>query len=259
MKLEQYGYLAPYYDKLNADIDYSAWASFIESVLSRNGIASGDLVLDLACGTGNITLELARRGYDMIGVDYSAEMLWAAREKLMLPENADMSDKLLLIQQDMRSFELYGTVKAVVCCLDSINYLLSDEDLDQCFSLVRNYIEPDGIFIFDVNTRYKFENVYGDNAYILEADGVYCGWQNSYDPDSRLCDFDLDIFAEDEDGGYTRFSETQTERCHSDETLRHYLEKNDFEVIYVASDLDMTPVSPSDERHHYICRCKKTV
>ena len=161
-----YGLLAPIYDKLNGDIDYSAWGDFIEKIFEKHStVGRPDLVLDLGCGTGSMTFELAKRGYDMTGVDLCAEMLDVARERA---EKMGFSEKILWLLQDMREFELYGTVDAAVSCLDSINHLTCIKDLDICLNLVHNYLVPDGLFIFDVNGKYKFENVYGSSSYVYE-------------------------------------------------------------------------------------------
>lgn len=248
---EQYAFLAPYYDALNSQIDYSEWAKFLKSTLSDYGVPDGAIVLDLACGTGSITIELAKYGYDMIGADISSEMLWAARNKVPAELQAG---KILWIEQDMRSFELYGTVGAVVCCLDSINYITDEKELGHCFSLVQNYLDPGGMFIFDVNTPYKFENIYADKSYILQADGVYCGWENNYDKESGLCEFSLDIFVKNDNGMYKRFEETQIEKCYTDQTLRSILKENGFTVEKVVSGFDMSDYTEKDERWYYICR-----
>ncbi|MBQ7780179.1 MAG: class I SAM-dependent methyltransferase [Clostridia bacterium] len=245
-----YSAIAECYDALNSHIDYEAFASFLNREIRAGGISDGSIVLDLACGTGNITLPLLKRGYDMIGVDLSGDMLNIARNK-------KGGDKVLWLCQDMRSFELYGTVGAVVCCLDSINYLTSRNGLIKCFSLVHNYLDPNGIFIFDVNTPYKFEQVYGNNHYILEDNGIYCGWQNYFDKKSGLCDFELSFFYENDDGSYTRLDETQTERCFSIRTLTNLLVKNGFEIIKVVSDFDDSPVKDTDERAYFVCRAIK--
>lgn len=245
-----YSAIAECYDALNSHIDYESFASFLNKEIRAGGITDGSIVLDLACGTGNITLPLLHRGYDMIGVDLSGDMLNIARNK-------KCGDKVLWLCQDMRSFELYGTVGAVVCCLDSINYLTSRAGLDKCFSLVHNYLDPNGVFIFDVNTPYKFETVYGNNHYVLEDEGIFCGWQNYYDKKSGLCDFELSFFYENEDGTYTRLDETQTERCYSLKTLSNLLKKNGFEIIKVVSDFDSSPLTDTDERAYFICRAIK--
>ncbi len=245
-----YSAIAECYDALNSHIDYEAFASFLNREIRAGGISDGSIVLDLACGTGNITLPLLTRGYDMIGVDLSGDMLNIARNK-------KDGDKVLWLCQDMRSFELYGTVGAVVCCLDSINYLTSRNGLSKCFSLVHNYLDPNGIFIFDVNTPYKFEQIYGNNHYILEDSGIYCGWQNYFDKKSGLCDFELSFFYENDDGSYTRLDETQTERCYSLKTLSNLLIKNGFEITKVIADFDENPVTDTDERAYFVCRAIK--
>lgn len=242
--------IAECYDALNSHIDYESFADFLNNEIRAGGIPDGSLVLDLACGTGNITLPLLKRGYDMVGVDLSGDMLNIARNKRD-------GGKVLWLCQDMRSFELYGTVGAVVCCLDSINYLTSRSGVEKCFSLVHNYLDPNGIFIFDINTPYKFEHIYGNNHYILEDDGIYCGWQNYYDKRSGLCDFELSFFYENDDGSYARFDETQTERCYSLKTITNLLKNNGFEIIKVVSDFDSKPVCDTDERAYFVCRAIK--
>ena len=158
-----YDLLAPFYDAINAEIDYIKWADFIEKILDKECKSRPELVLDLGCGTGRMTLELARRGYDMTGIDYSPEMLDIARYSA-----EEEGHDILWLCQDMREFELYGTVDAAVCCLDCINHLESKGDLESCLKLIHNYLIPDGIFIFDINGRFKFERIYSDNTYTME-------------------------------------------------------------------------------------------
>ena len=245
-----YDAIAGVYDKLNQELDYEAWADFLEACFERYLPTKPELVLDLACGTGRMTRTLAARGYDMIGVDGSAAMLSEAYTR-------SSGEPILYLCQDMREFELYGTVGAVVCCLDSINYLLDPNDLKTVFSLVHNYLDSNGIFIFDVNTPYKFEHVYGNNHYILEDDGIYCGWQNYFDKKSGLCDFELSFFYENGDGSYTRLDETQTERCYSIKTVTDLLIKNGFEIIKIISDFEGSPLKDTDERAYFVCRAIK--
>ena len=245
-----YSALAECYDRLNAHIDYTGWAKALSERLRGLGVPDGALVLDLACGTGNVTLPLAALGYDMIGVDISPDMLNAARQK-------NGADQVLWLCQDMRAFELYGTVGAVVCCLDSVNYLTGKIGLRKCFSLVHNYLDPDGIFLFDVNSPYKFKHIYGDQQYVLDAEGVYCGWKNFYDEESGLCDFELSIFSEREDGSWHRFDENQRERCWSVKTLSSLLTACGFEILSVSSDLSGTPVEETSARIFFACRAIK--
>lgn len=250
-----YDLLAPIYDKINEELDYCAWADFIEDVMRREYVdGTPELVLDLGCGTGRMTLELARRGYDMTGIDISPEMLdFARREAESLPYGAG----ILWLCQDMRSFELYGTVDVAVSCLDSINHLTSTNDLAKCFSLVHNYLIPDGLFIFDVNGRYKFENIYGTTTYAMEEGNAVCIWQNYYNQSSHLCDFYITLFNEGEDGRYTRYDDEQRERMYTIRTLKSQLVSQGFEFIGAYSDFEFTPADDSDERIYIVARCKK--
>ena len=252
------------YDKLNQEIDYAAWADFIEACFDKYLPARPTLVLDLACGTGSMTLELSRRGYDMIGIDGSENMLSEAFSR-----SVDVPG-ILWLCQDMRSFELYGTVGAVTCCLDSLNYLLSPEELLRCFSLVRNYLDPDGIFLFDMNTPYKFRTVYGTNAYVLEDElvfdegteteervSVYCGWQNTYREESGICEFDLSIFEGLPDGTYRRSDEHQRERCYPLETVKELLARAGLDLLGVWSDYAFTEPDGETERWYFAARAIK--
>ncbi len=249
-----YGLLSPFYDAHNSDIDYKSWADFIERIVKRECRARPELVLDLACGTGSMTLELARRGYDMTGVDYSPEMLDVARERA---QKQGFSDKILLLCQDMRELELYGTVDLTVCCLDSVNHLTSKKDLDKCFSLVHNYLIPDGVFIFDINGRAKFENIYADKTYAMEEDGAVCIWQNEYNTKTRLCDFLITVFKEEHDGRYTRYDDMQTERMYTLKSIKTALASSGFEFIGAYSDFEFTPADDTAERIYIAARCKK--
>ena len=251
---EGYNAIAGVYDKLNADIDYVTWADFFEKCFDKFLTGRPEIILDLACGTGTMTRELSKRGYDMIGVDGSADMLSEAYSA--------GGEGILYLLQDMRSFELYGTVGAVVSCLDSINYLLSEGDLKKTFDLTHNYLDPDGLFIFDVNSPYKFENIYGNNAYVLEGehdDGslIYCGWQNDYDKESGICDFYLSVFEEGEDGAYYRADEHQRERCYSLETLKGLLSECGFEYLGAYRDFDFSEPTEDTERFYIVARAKK--
>lgn len=247
-----YDLLAPFYDAINAEIDYVKWADFIEKILKKECKARPDLVLDLGCGTGKMTLELARRGYDMTGIDYSPEMLDIARTAA---ENE--GHDVLWLCQDMREFELYGTVDAAVCCLDGINHLEEDGDLERCFALVHNYLIPDGIFIFDINGKYKFENIYADNTFSMEEDGAVCIWENYYDRDSKICDFYITLFEECNDGRYIRHDETQSERMYTLDEVKNALNKSNMEFIAAYGDLDFAPGTDEYERIYIVAKCRK--
>lgn len=254
---EGYSAIARVYDYFNAQIDYSRWADYIEACFDRFLPARPELVLDLACGTGRMTRELAVRGYDMIGVDGSAEMLSEALRQ--------SPPGILYLRQDMRSFELYGTVGAVTCCLDSVNYLLTPVDLERCFDLVHNYLDPDGLFLFDVNTPYRFREEYGKQDFILSGSfrgegrrhDVYCGWQNHYFPRKRLCEFDLSLFEELPDGSYRRSDEHQTERCYTMAELTDTLRRTGFELCGVFGSLSFDAPVEQTQRWHFCARAIK--
>ncbi len=251
---EGYEALAKFYDRLNDEVDYEAFADYLERGFDRFLTKRPGLVLDLACGTGRITRALAAKGYDMIGVDGSDAMLSEAY--------AEGGEGILYLLQDMRELELYGTVGAVVCCLDSLNYLLCESDLSKVFALVHNYLDPDGLFLFDVNTPYKFERVYGDNAYILEDEaengrGIYCGWQNEYDEETGICDFYLTLFEEQRNGTYERADEHQQEKCYDRQTVTRQLTENGFEVLGFFGDRDFSEPTDTTERWYVAARAKK--
>ena len=250
-----YRLLAPYYDEWNREIDYSGWAGEIERVLQREFQGKTDAICDLGCGTGSMTIELARRGYDMIGIDLSSEMLTIARERAAA---AGVGDRILWLAQDITAFELYGTVEAVVSCLDTVNHLTTLGALEKCFSLVHNYLVPDGLFLFDLNSRMKFEEIYADECYVFEADGVYCTWQNCYNPKAHLCRFDITLFEEDGDSGlYRRYEERQTERMYPLKSVRRLLERCGFEWIGAYGSPSGAALSDEDERWYVVARAKK--
>ncbi|MBE6611721.1 MAG: class I SAM-dependent methyltransferase [Ruminococcaceae bacterium] len=251
---EQYTSLAPVYDRLNADIDYAAWADHIERQFERFAPKMPESVLDLACGTGAMTVELARRGYDMTGIDLSEDMLAVARKKC---DGERFRHPVLLVRQDMGEFELYGTVDAITCCLDSLNYLTSSDALRRTFLHAHNYLNPDGLFIFDMNAPAKFEQVYGENSYVLEDEGIFCAWQNFYNKKSKLCDFYLTIFTEDGDGRWHRFDEEQRERCWSLRTMKKLLDECGFELCALSEDFHGTEITPDTERWYFTARAKK--
>ena len=249
-----YDLIASIYDTENQNLDYESWADFLEEQFQKHLAQKPELVLDLGCGTGKMTLTLAQRGYDMTGVDYSAEMLDIARRE---ESERALPHPILWLCQDMREFELYGTVGACVCCLDTLNHITVKKDLDTIFSLVHNYLDPDGLFIFDLNGKGKFESVYANEVYTYENEGSFLVWENDYRPKSGLCDFYITLFEEDEDGRYVRHDEVQTERVYSVKTITKMLAENDFECIGVYSDFQETKGCDADERIYFVARCKK--
>lgn len=247
-----YDLLAPFYDAINADISYSDWADFIEKIFNKECKSRPELVLDLGCGTGKMTLELASRGYDMTGIDISAEMLDMAREQAEIG-----GYDILWLSQDMREFELYGTVDSAVSCLDCINHLTKPSDVKKTFDLMHNYLIPDGIFVFDINGKAKFENIYADRSYVMEEDGGVCIWQNYYDKKTKLCDFYITLFEECSDGRYERYDDEQRERMYTVSEMRKMLLASGFEFIGAYSDFDFNEATDNSDRIYIAARCKK--
>ncbi len=212
-----YETFARVYDTFMDEVPYDDWASCLICALKENGIDDG-LVLDLGCGTGQMTRRFAEAGYDMIGVDLSPDMLQIAQE-------GSRGYDILYLMQDVRRFELYGTVRAVISTCDSLNYITDPEDLLQVFRLVNNYLDPGGIFLFDMNSRGYFEKLCADNTFAESRDECSFIWENGYDPDTRINEYDLTLFCRQENGMYERFLETHTERAYTVAEIRSLLEE----------------------------------
>lgn len=249
--LEAYTGFAAVYDTFMDNVPYREWGEYIHSMLCEKGVKDG-LVLDLGCGTGTMTEILAGYGYDMIGADNSEDMLELAMEKRI-----QSGHDILYLLQDMREFELYGTVRAVVSVCDSLNYITDPEDLENVFRLVNIYLDPGGIFLFDFNTEYKYREVMGDCT-IAEDRGV-CSfiWDNYYYEEERINEYDLTLFVRetgqpdpdtdepDKEGQlYRRYTETHYQRAYTLEEMQRLLEKAGL-VFEAAYDMDTKEV-PGD-------------
>lgn len=224
--MDAYKSFALVYDMFMDNIDYEGWSRYVIELLQEYGIDKG-LLLELGCGTGSVTELLAEAGYDMIGVDNSADMLQIAMDK----KQSSTRDILYLLQ-DMREFELYGTVKAVVSICDSMNYILEEEDLQEVFLLVNNYLDPGGVFIFDLNTIYKYENLMGEQTFAENRPEGSFIWDNYYDSEEMINEYDLTIFiAEGKDGLYRKYEETHYQRAYTLETVKKLLTKSGLEFV----------------------------
>ena len=207
------------YDTFMDNVPYGEWAEYVTGILQEYGITDG-LVLDLGCGTGSMTELLAEKGYDMIGVDLSADMLEIAMDK-----RSKKGLDILYLQQDMREFELYGTVRAIVCVCDSINYLESEEDLLEVFRLANNYLDPGGIFVFDLNTPYKYREILGDSVIAENRDECSFIWENTFYEEDGVNEYDLTIFCREEGGLYRKYEETHFQRAYEIEIVRKLIEE----------------------------------
>ena len=237
-----YNDFSKFYDLFAYDIPYDKFFSYYSEIFGTLGVKP-ELVADICCGTGSLTTLLSRK-YDVIGIDSSTEMLDIAREK-------DKSNKILYLNQSMTDFELYGTVDAFVSSLDSVNYLLSDEDLITHFKLIKNYLNDGGIYIFDISTCYKFKYILGDNSFVDERENTMFVWQNDYDADEGLNTMYLDIFYR-ENGRYNRISETHYERGHTIPHLSAVIKKCGLKVINIHNDLSLLPPNKSAERIFFV-------
>lgn len=217
--MDAYTGFAEVYDLFMDQVPYEKWSRRITEILKEYGIPDG-LVLDLGCGTGSMTELLAGAGYDMIGVDASEEMLELAYEK-----RAESGHDILYLLQDMREFELYGTVRAIVSVCDSLNYITEEEDLLQVFRLVWNYLDPDGVFFFDMNTIYKYKEMLGETTIAENREEGSFIWENYYDPEEQLNQYDLTLYVQDEDDRYVRFEETHIQKAYALERVLELLEK----------------------------------
>ena len=212
--MSSYAYFAGYYDELTRNVDYGKQADYLEALCHRLGHAPG-LSLDLACGTGSLTVELCRRGWDIYGVDGSPEMLSAAMQKA-----SEEGLHILFLCQKMQRIDLYGTVDTVVCTLDSINHLTSPQDVQRTFDRVSLFLNPGGYFIFDANTIYKHREVLGNNTFVYDTRNVYCVWQNTFSPSQNRVTISLDFFHRD-GNAYYRSQESFSERAYAREELFH--------------------------------------
>lgn len=242
-----YSVFAQYYDELTGNVEYPKRADYLLELLELLGHKPG-LTLDLACGTGSLTLELFRRGVDVYGVDASVEMLSEAREKC-----ADAGADILFLCQKMQSLDLYGTVNTVICTLDSLNHLHSREELQQTFDKVSFFMDPGGWFLFDMNTPYKHKKVLGDNTFVYDMEDVYCVWQNRYTAHMHKVDIQLDFF-EREGRIYRRSSEHFSELAYSQEEISDMLTKAGFEKPVVYDEMSFSPPRPDSQRLIYAAR-----
>ena len=247
--MDSYACLAGCYDQLTYDVGYSDWADYIEKHFRRRGLP-GNTVLDLACGTGSLTRELAERGYEMIGVDLSAEMLSEAVEK-----NQDVGGiPPMFLCQPMEKLDLYGTIDACVCCLDSVNYVTDPQKLRRAFERVHLFLMPGGLFLFDVNSVEKLEGLDGQ-VFLDETEDVYCVWRAEYSRRSRICSYFFDIFQLDEESGqWERGEELHRERAYTVDELTSYLQQAGFRDIQVYGNLKMRPPVPGEDRLFFVAR-----
>ena len=258
---EIYTDFARVYDELMDNTPYEMWCNRLDQLIASYGVsrptrdAEGildserNLVVDLGCGTGTLTELLYQKGYDCIGVDNSEEMLGIAMEK-----KVESGSEILYLHQDMRELDLYSTVGTVISVCDSVNYILEEEELLQVFRLVNNYLYPDGIFIFDFNTIYKYEEVIGDTTIAENREDCSFIWENFYSCEDHINEYDVTVFERQEDDLYRRFTETHYQRGYTLEEMKTFLEKAG--LIFVTALDEKTHKAPTEtsERIYVIAR-----
>ena len=244
--MASYSSFAYIYDSLTLDVEYEKRADYLEELFKKHLNRKPKLICELGCGTGTMCNILSDRGYDMIGIDMSESMLDVAMQK-------SAGKNILYLNQDMREFELYGTVDVIICLLDSFNYITDIKDLEHIFALCKNYLNPDGLLIFDINTKYKFENVLSDNTYTYDTDEIFYVWENSYDNETKQCEFFLTFFVEN-DGKYERIDEYHVEQCYEDNEIEKALKKAGFNDVKRYGDMSFEMPKNDEERVFYLVK-----
>ena len=247
--MEAYTEFATVYDTFMDNVPYEAWKKYLVDILKAEGINDG-LLLELGCGTGRMTRLLAAEGYDMIGVDNSEEMLSVAREYTM--ENTE----ILYLLQDMREFELYGTVRAIVSICDSMNYLLEKADLVQTLRLANNYLDPGGVFIFDLNTEHKYRDILGQCTIAEDREESSFIWDNNFDEETGINEYNLSLFIQEEEDLYRKYQETHYQKAYSLDEVRAAVAEAGMELAAVYDAFTRNAPSEDSERVYVIAREK---
>ena len=251
--MEKYTGFSACYEKFMDNIPYDKWAEYIVMLLKKYGVKDG-LVCELGCGTGSITRRLSKAGYDMIGIDVSADMLEVA-----MYDHMEENNGILYLNQDMREMELYGTVGAFVCVCDSMNYLLTEEDLLKTFRLANNYLEAGGVFIFDMKTEYEFGVKMGNRTIVDNREDGTLIWENRFDPRTKENRYDITVYdpIPEEEGIYERIDETHVQKAYAIETVKALIGKAGMETVAVFDAFTLDAPKADSERLYYIAREKR--
>lgn len=275
--MDSYGDFAYVYDELMDNTPYELWCERIEKLIETYGISrpvrktgvkradvgslnpeneqageallasERNLVADLGCGTGTLTQLMYDKGYDMIGIDNSEEMLSVAGAK-----RDNSGAEILYLLQDMRELELYSTVGTVISVCDSLNYILEEEELLKTFRLVNNYLYPGGIFIFDFNTVYKYEQILGDTTIAENREDCSFIWENYYYPEEQINEYDLTVFVQEEGDRFRRFTETHYQRGYTAERIVSLVEEAGMKVLLIKDSDTDGPVTETTERIYLV-------
>ena len=247
--MDSYTGFAKVYDLFMEDVPYKEWSRWIAEMLRAHGIEDG-LVLDLACGTGVMTELLAEAGYDMIGIDQSEEMLERA-----LDRKEQSGHDILYLCQDMREFELYGTVRAIVSVCDSMNYVLEEEAcLDILTAAAENYLDYGGLFLFDLNTEYKYQMLLGEQTIAENREEGSFIWENSYDEEEKINEYELTLFIREDSGYYRKYEEVHYQRAYPLDTVKELVARSGLKLLQVCDAYTGEPVREDSERICVVCR-----
>ncbi|MCI9657248.1 MAG: methyltransferase domain-containing protein [Lachnospiraceae bacterium] len=247
--MDSYTGFAKVYDLFMEDVPYKEWSRWIAEMLRVHGIEDG-LVLDLACGTGVMTELLAEAGYDMIGIDQSEEMLERA-----LDRKEQSGHDILYLCQDMREFELYGTVRAIVSVCDSMNYVLEEEAfLDILTAAAENYLDYGGLFLFDLNTEYKYRMLLGEQTIAENREEGSFIWENSYDEEEKINEYELTLFIREDSGYYRKYEEVHYQRAYPLDTVKELVARSGLKLLQVCDAYTGEPVREDSERICVVCR-----
>ena len=247
--MEGYTALAPFYDRF-VGADYQQIIDFIDCKIKKYN-PKISLVCDIGCGSGTVTLALLERGYDMIGVDGSFDMLNEAMNKR---SEVAGGEKALFLCQELPDFELYGTVGAIISTLDTLNYVTDEKALDRLFYWFRNYLDPDGLLIFDINTLYKYQHILNNNCDIYDDDEVFMAWRSRFD--GVICNHELSFFQKDNDC-YWREDENQTQRYYSIDEIKALLEKYQFDILEIVDDYSEQIPKEETQRITFVAKVRK--
>lgn len=244
--MNSYTNFSEYYDRLmNSDFNYEHIADYVENVFASYGL-NPELVCELACGTGNITLPLAKRGYDMIATDKSCDMLERARSKCG-------GENILFLNQDMTKLDLYGSVDAVICLIDGINYVPAPGSLFKMFKRIKTcFLEPGGIFLFDISSEYKLKEKIGGNTFVYNGEEIFYTWENRFV--KNMSDMYLTFFIRNKNGSYRRFAERHIQRAYGEKELCAMLKKAGFTTVDTFDGMSFSPVRSESERIVFAAR-----
>lgn len=242
-----YENFATVYDTFMENIPYDKWLIYIEKIWQKFNLTP-KLIADIGCGTGNITIPLAKKGYDLIGIDLSFQMLDKAKEKA-LNQNLD----ILFLQQDMTQFELFGTVDCIISLCDSVNYILEEKELLTFFKLVNNYLEPKGLFIFDINTIYKFEHILGDNSFSQTTENSAYTLENYFDKEEMINEFYTNFFIQNKKTGlYERFEEIHYEKAYTIQKIKSLLNQAGLKILGIYDECTFDKPSAKSQRVFFV-------